>query len=128
MKWDNSPASLLRRLASKPPYRGQKASLRSKNADFYWFFSSETLNSSSTLFLEKFRDSVSQYHGARTFVVSFSENPDTLSQWRAYSRGGGYFVGFDHQQLIQQAKKQGFALLPCVYDENLQKTLVSSRL
>ncbi len=35
MKWDNSPASLLRRLASKPPYRGQKASLRSKNADFY---------------------------------------------------------------------------------------------
>ncbi|WP_419616647.1 hypothetical protein, partial [Thiolapillus sp.] len=28
-------ASLLRRLASKPPYRGQKASLHSKNADFY---------------------------------------------------------------------------------------------
>jgi len=85
----------------------------------------EVINASgSSLFLEKLKSSVSQYNGARTFIVSFSENPDTLSQWRAYSRGGGYSIGFDHRKLIELAHKHTFSLLPCIYDENTQKELL----
>lgn len=80
--------------------------------------------SGTSLFLKKLKTSVSQYDGARTFVVSFSEKADTLSQWRAYSRGGGYSIGFDHQKLITIARKQKWSLLPCIYDELRQRELI----
>ena len=80
--------------------------------------------SGTSVFLEKLRASVSQYDGARTFIISFSEHPDTLSQWRAYSRGGGFSIGFDHRKLIELAQRQGFSLLPCIYDEQHQRELL----
>ena len=38
---------------------------------------------------------------AEVFVASFSEDGDSLSQWRAYSSGGvGFSIGFDAKSLI----------------------------
>ena len=45
------------------------------------------------------------------FVVSFSENPDLLSQWRAYTHGGsGVSIGFGTRYLLARARPQTFAL------------------
>jgi Protein of unknown function (DUF2971) len=52
-----------------------------------------------------------------TFVVSLSSEPDRLSQWRAYSPGGGYALGFRVEALHALAKHYGFSLLRCSYDE-----------
>jgi hypothetical protein len=53
-----------------------------------------------------------------TFVVSLSSEPDRLSQWRAYSAGGGYAIGFRLEALHTLAKHHGFRLMKCSYDEN----------
>lgn len=52
-----------------------------------------------------------------TFVTSFSQNKDQLSQWRAYCPGGGYALGFRREALQTIAKEQGFELLPCSYTQ-----------
>ncbi len=59
------------------------------------------------------------------FVVSFSENPDLLSQWRAYTGGGsGVSIGFQHKYLLTRALTQHFRLVKCVYDPQIQKRIV----
>lgn len=51
------------------------------------------------------------------FVGSFSEEPDLLSQWRAYSgEGVGFSIGFDFARLGELAVKQDFRLFRCKYD------------
>ena len=52
-----------------------------------------------------------------TFVVSLSSEPDRLSQWRAYSPGGGYALGFRVEALHALAEHHGFRLMKCSYDE-----------
>lgn len=50
-------------------------------------------------------------------VGSFSEEPDQLSQWRAYCNGGfGFSIGFDVDLLRKEAVRQKFELHPCIYD------------
>ncbi|MFC1677859.1 hypothetical protein ACFL3G_12470 [Planctomycetota bacterium] len=44
------------------------------------------------------------------YITSFSKNPDSLEQWRAY---GNICIGFDAERL----KKKGFSLHECVYDK-----------
>jgi hypothetical protein len=52
-----------------------------------------------------------------TFVFSFSESRDLLSQWRAYCpASGGYAIGISLKTLSAMAGEQGFALAKCVYD------------
>lgn len=58
-------------------------------------------------------------------VFSLSANGNLLSQWRAYCRRGGYALGFDREQLVQVAAKQGFTLLPCVYQSNEHQQLMT---
>lgn len=50
-----------------------------------------------------------------TFVTSFSQNKDQLSQWRAYCSSGGVSLGFRIAALQTIAKEQGFQLIPCSY-------------
>jgi hypothetical protein len=59
------------------------------------------------------------------FVLSFSENGDQLSQWRAYSPGGnGYALGFEQENaLFASAKQHSFNLIRCVYDRAEQRKL-----
>lgn len=51
-----------------------------------------------------------------TFVASLSSKPDRLSQWRAYSPGGGYALGFRIEALKALATHYGFKLTKCSYD------------
>lgn len=60
------------------------------------------------------------------FVFSLSEEPDQLSQWRAYCRNGGYSVGFKTSALQKAGSEHGFELVKCVYDLQEQKTAVAS--
>lgn len=62
----------------------------------------------------------------RYYVASFSEDGNLLSQWRAYCPpGGGYSVGVPSAQLHSMAQEQGFTLVPCVYDNRTQLTIVN---
>jgi hypothetical protein len=61
----------------------------------------------------------------RTCVVSFTEAPDLLSQWRAYCPpDGGYALGFRTSSLEACLHKQGFVLVRCVYNLSEQKKLL----
>jgi Protein of unknown function (DUF2971) len=57
-------------------------------------------------------------------VCSFSEERDSLSQWRAYGGGSGFAVGFSGQALRAATEKQQWFLAPCIYDPAAQRSLV----
>lgn len=60
------------------------------------------------------------------YVASFSEDGDSLSQWRAYCPANlGYNIGFNADKLTLLAEKQGFYLRPCIYDFETQKTMIN---
>jgi hypothetical protein len=61
-----------------------------------------------------------------TFVISFSEDGDVLSQWRGYCRSGGYSMDFNTEKLQQLAEGQRFVLVKCTYDRTEQEQLVQS--
>ncbi len=53
------------------------------------------------------------------FVASFSEDPDSLPQWRAYAAAGpGYALGF---RLRDVQLPDHFKILKCIYDEPEQR-------
>lgn len=59
-------------------------------------------------------------------VVSFSSDPDLLSQWRAYARNGsGCAIGFDRDRLVAAAGEHGFRLMPVVYDPKIQQDMLA---
>jgi hypothetical protein len=56
--------------------------------------------------------------GKRFYIIAFSEDGDSLSQWRGYCpANGGYAIGFPSKHLMSVAKEQGFYLLKCCYNE-----------
>jgi hypothetical protein len=57
-------------------------------------------------------------------VCSFSEERDSLSQWRAYGGPSGFAVGFSSQVLRAATEKQQWFLAPCIYDPPAQRDLV----
>jgi len=60
------------------------------------------------------------------FTCSFTEAGNLLSQWRAYCPpSAGVSLGFDAQQLLHAADAQGFQLVKCIYDRELQVLLVN---
>lgn len=65
------------------------------------------------------------------FVVSFSANGDSLSQWRAYGNpGNAYAIGFSGLKLHEVCRAQGLALAPCEYfdhDAAFEKVLRQAR-
>lgn len=62
-----------------------------------------------------------------SYICSFSEEPDVLSQWRAYSPyGTGYALGFDAEALRSPMEAQYFRLIDCLYDEAEQIRLLES--
>ena len=61
------------------------------------------------------------------FTCSFSEDGNLLSQWRAYCPpSGGVSLGFDPAELLSSADHQGYQLTKCVYDQQIQQSLVES--
>jgi hypothetical protein len=54
--------------------------------------------------------------GRQFYACCFCENPNLLSQWRAYAdRGGGYAIGFDTEDLGRAAVKTHLSLFPMDY-------------
>jgi hypothetical protein len=65
-------------------------------------------------------------NGSNVFTVSFSEQGDQLSQWRAYCREGGYSVGYSLSYLRAVASAQGFYIGRCEYDPAAKQRIVES--
>lgn len=62
-------------------------------------------------------------------VFSLTENPDLLSQWRAYCpRGVGYAIGIDIADLAETVPASVAQLGACAYDPELQRALLSELL
>ncbi|MDP1525468.1 MAG: DUF2971 domain-containing protein [Rhodocyclaceae bacterium] len=59
------------------------------------------------------------------FTVSFSESRDQLSQWRAYTRNGGYALSFKGSALSHVAKSQGYLIAKCIYEEEQKIKLLN---
>jgi len=60
-------------------------------------------------------------------VCSFSEDQDSLSQWRAYSAGtSGFAIGFPADLLTAAAAIKEWYLAPCVYDPLQQLEIIRS--
>ena len=79
--------------------------------------------------LETLSTSLENTEGMNVCVASFSEEEDSLSQWRAYGAGPGSFaVGFKADQIKLAAEERSWNLAPCVYDEPTQRALVSDAL
>jgi hypothetical protein len=58
------------------------------------------------------------------FVASFSEEPDSLPQWRAYGgSASGFATGFQCERLVLP---EGFVLAPCIYDQAKQLQIVDA--
>ena len=81
------------------------------------------------------RKLLERMHGAagsaarRYYVISFSEEGDLLSQWRAYCPDtGGYSIGFPILQLQNMARKYNFILAKCIYDINEMGKITSQML
>jgi Protein of unknown function (DUF2971) len=64
---------------------------------------------------------------ADVFVASFSTLGDSLPQWRAYCRGGGYAVAFDGKRLAAIAKRHYFDLLRCLYGKGKLEAIIKER-
>lgn len=59
------------------------------------------------------------------FVVCFSEEADSLSQWRSYAEQGGVNLAFEFAALQDVAHATGFRLERCLYSEAEQDAGIS---
>lgn len=60
-----------------------------------------------------------------TWVASFSEEGDLLSQWRAYCPRGGYSMAFAPDALRSLAEANALAFAKCIYERKMQETMIS---
>ena len=60
-------------------------------------------------------------------VCSFSEDRDSLSQWRAYGGStSGYAIGFNPIHLAEMVRRQEFYLAPCLYKPKEQADVMEA--
>jgi DUF2971 family protein len=72
-------------------------------------------------------DAISGIESMNVCVCSFSEERDSLSQWRAYASGpSGFAIGFPGDYLASVTKKEGWYLARCIYDPVEQRSLIRS--
>lgn len=63
------------------------------------------------------------------FICCFSEAENSLNQWRAYSRGeGGFSIGFETNDLRDQASFISAYIWPVIYDPRKQIAFISTLL
>jgi len=75
--------------------------------------------------IEQVRRLIENSEGGPTYVTSFSENPDLLSQWRAYCRNGGCSIGFEKNGIREITERSGLNLVKCNYSLDEQKRMVT---
>ena len=84
-------------------------------------------NTTNKFLLERIIQLIKANEGGETsgaYVFSLSEEPDLLSQWRAYCKGGGFSIGFDHQRIMELANQDNMFLFKCVYIKSQQLDLI----
>jgi|SRR5579871_4475757 len=80
-----------------------------------------------TEFAQRFYDYIQIIENSEAFVVSFSQERDQLSQWRAYTGGGvGFSIGLNLGMLQSFASAQGFKLERCSYLASEHSALTNS--
>ncbi|HEX7964953.1 MAG TPA: DUF2971 domain-containing protein [Gammaproteobacteria bacterium] len=58
-------------------------------------------------------------------VCSFSENKDSLSQWRAYGgESSGFAIGISRDLLLHTVDERSFYMARCIYDPDLQRKFI----
>jgi hypothetical protein len=84
---------------------------------------------SDALFLAAVSATLEQVRHVPVYVASFSEEPDLLSQWRAYCPvNGGYSLGFSITRLRAAVKGPPYRVLPCLYERPEQFQLIDELL
>jgi hypothetical protein len=75
--------------------------------------------------LRKMAEGLGGIESTNVCVCSFSEDRDSLSQWRAYGGStSGYSIGFKPEVLDAAVKREEFYLAPCLYRADLQEAVV----
>jgi len=75
--------------------------------------------------IEQLSRLIENSEGGSTYITSFSEKPDLLSQWRAYCRNGGCSIGFEKNGIRKIAESIGLSLVKCNYSLTEQKRMVA---
>jgi len=84
-----------------------------------------TKNSQHKLLLRDMDEDSYGLENMNICVCSFSEDGDSLPQWRAYAdASSGYSIGFSGEFLAKIAEKQNFYLVKCIYDPLEQRALI----
>ena len=82
-------------------------------------------SNNETTFLESLNDKLESIRHLHVFIFSFSEIEDQLSQWRGYcNEGNGYSIGFEYSTLEIPLQRQGFYLVPCIYNIQEQISII----
>jgi hypothetical protein len=86
----------------------------------------ERLNSpSEKAACAQLRESLSGLEDVNIFAACFCQDGDLLSQWRGYSGAGqGYAIAFNSQFLTHLASIGSFTKGKCIYDTELQYTIL----
>lgn len=62
--------------------------------------------------------------GGPIYSISLSENPDQLSQWRAYCARGGFSIGFECEKMQALLLGEDFNLVKCIYKPGAQEGVI----
>ncbi|AVQ86489.1 DUF2971 domain-containing protein [Plesiomonas shigelloides] len=91
------------------------------------YFTSGATESKESILASKVAELLERTKELALYVVCFSEVSDSLSQWRGYCPPSfGYSIGFNADRLKELAENQGFELGRCIYDNNIQKSLIDN--
>jgi len=83
--------------------------------------------SSTRKTLQEMEDGLDGIESMNVCVCSFSEDRDSLSQWRAYgTSSSGFSIGFLGDFIASVAAQENWFLAPCIYDKKEQLDLISA--
>ncbi|HEY5176637.1 MAG TPA: DUF2971 domain-containing protein [Terriglobales bacterium] len=86
-----------------------------------------TADHQSRSILQEMKGGLSGIESINVCVCSFSEDRDSLSQWRAYGAGmSGFAIGFTGDFLGAAIEKKQWYLARCIYDPTDQRALIRS--
>ena len=75
--------------------------------------------------LQTTKDELNDIANVHGCSVSFSEDPDLLSQWRSYSGSAGVAISFSTYGLTRAASRAGGGLWRCIYEEEDQQIIIN---
>lgn len=86
----------------------------------------ESQDSDEAAFVDNCRRNARYLEGAQPFIVSLTEEPDLLSQWRGYTRvGDGYSIGFNPEAILRRTPPgDDWDLWKCIYNREEQEELI----